>query len=179
MGLFGVAIIVIAAGVSPVGAGGQQLVLEMANRMETVVGPAGRLSLLIGFWAAVFSSMIGVWQGIPYLFADGVATWRAQTGNAKPLDTGTRSSVYRGYLIYMAVPPMLLLLIDRPVWIIIAYAIMGAFFMPFLAGTLLLLNRRREWLGENVSSPIVSLFLWLSLGLFGYLAIVAVAGQFQ
>ena len=70
---------------------------------------------------------------------------------------------------------MLLLLLGRPVWIIVAYAMMGALFMPFLAGTLLALNSRREWMGELTSGWLSKTFLWLSLILFGYLAAVEIA----
>ena len=56
---------------------------------------------------------------------------------------------------------MLLLLIGRPVWIIVAYAIMGALFMPFLAGTLLVLNSRRKFVGELVSGKLATALLWL------------------
>jgi len=38
-----------------------------------VVGPAARWAFLVGAWGAVFSSLLGVWQSVPYLFAD---CWR-------------------------------------------------------------------------------------------------------
>ena len=69
-GLFAVAIMVISAGVHPDIATGPDMVLGIANQLETVVGPYGKWCFLVGFWGAVFSSMLGVWQGIPYLFED-------------------------------------------------------------------------------------------------------------
>jgi hypothetical protein len=40
---------------------------------------------LLGFWGAVFSSVLGVWQSAPYLFADFVALrHRAQTQLPSP-----------------------------------------------------------------------------------------------
>lgn len=176
-GLFGVAMMVIASGVDGTSATGQQLILQIASQLEAVAGPLGRWSLLIGFWAAVFSSMIGVWHGVPYIFADGLAIWRAGGRERDAEQPLARSRPYRGYLIYLALPPMLLLLLGRPVWIIVAYAMMGALFMPFLAGTLLALNSRREWVGELTSGWLVKGFLWLSLILFGYLAGASILRQ--
>ncbi len=174
-GLFGVAMMVIASGVDPGIATGQQLILEVARQLEIVAGPIGKWSLLIGFWAAVFSSMIGVWHGVPYIFADGLAIWRAGGRKRDASQPLAGSRPYRAYLIYLALPPMLLLLLGRPVWIIVAYAMMGALFMPFLAGTLLALNSRREWVGELTSGWLAKALLWLSLILFGYLAAVEIA----
>ena len=42
----------------------------MAAMLEPTLGAAGRWTFLVGFWGAVATSMLGVWQGVPYLFAD-------------------------------------------------------------------------------------------------------------
>ncbi|MCR9142783.1 MAG: Nramp family divalent metal transporter [bacterium] len=47
-----------------------RLPLAIANEMGRAIGPIGMIVFLFGFWAAVFSSMLGVWQSAPYLFAD-------------------------------------------------------------------------------------------------------------
>lgn len=48
---------------------------------------------------------------------------------------------FRFYLIWLTFPPMLLLLLGRPIGLILTYGVLGAMFMPFLALTLLgLLN---------------------------------------
>ncbi|MCP3426113.1 hypothetical protein NBM05_08870, partial [Rothia sp. AR01] len=45
---------------------------------------------------------------------------------------------------WSSAPPMLLLLLDRPIFLILLYGVLGALFMPFLAVTLLwILNTRR------------------------------------
>ena len=110
-----VAIIIISAGVQPEVITGPDMALGVASRLETVAGPFGKWCFLIGFWSAVFSSMLGVWQGVPYLFADFVQqyTYRPE----RPLRVDTRSPSYRGYLVYLALPPMLLLLAGKPVWL--------------------------------------------------------------
>ena len=73
-GLFGVALIIIAAEANPADASGTGLILALSDRLGQLLGPFGRTAFLIGFWCAVFTSMLGVWQGVPYLFADTVRT---------------------------------------------------------------------------------------------------------
>jgi len=166
-GLFGVAIMIISASVSPDVMTGPDMALGVANRLEEVAGPFGKWCFLIGFWCAVFSSMLGVWQGIPYLFADFVQQYTYQP--EKPSRINTRSSAYRGYLAYLALPPMLLLLAGKPVWLVIMYAVAGAFFMPLLCVLLLLLNNRRSLLGDLKNGLLTNLVLLGSVVLFGLL----------
>jgi Mn2+/Fe2+ NRAMP family transporter len=166
-GLFGVAIMIVAAGVHPDVITGPGMVLGVASQLEAVVGPFGKWCFLIGFWSAVFSSMLGVWQGVPYLFADFVQqyTYRPE----QPSRISTRSPAYRGYLVYLALPPMVLLLADEPVWLVVIYAIAGAFFMPVLSGLLLLMNNRRAWLGDLKNGLLANLVLLGSILVFGLL----------
>lgn len=89
----------------------------------------------------------------------------------------TSSRPYRWFLMFLAFPPLLLLLFDRPVWIIIIYAITGAFFMPFLAVMLLLMNNRAEWVGQLKNSWMTNWLLALSLIVFGYLCYEEIAGM--
>jgi len=174
-GLFGIAIIIVSAGVSPEVITGPGMVLGVANQLEIVVGPFGKWCFLVGFWSAVFSSMLGVWQGVPYLFADFVQqyTYRPE----QPVRVDTRTPAYRGYLLYLALPPMLLLLADEPVWLVVIYAIAGAFFMPLLSGLLLLMNNRRAWLGDLKNGLLTNLVLLGSLLVFGLLLYTEIVKQ--
>ena len=52
------------------------------------------------------------------------------------------------------------------------YAITGAFFMPFLAGTALIMNNRRNWVGELKNGWVMNGLLVVSLAVFGYLCFV-------
>jgi Mn2+/Fe2+ NRAMP family transporter len=144
-GLFGLAIMIISAGVSPAVMSGSRMVLAVADQMAVTVGDIGKWCFLVGFWGAVFSSMLGVWQGVPYLFADFVHEWRKNTG-VKVIDTG--SAPYRAYLAFLAVPPMILLWSGKPVWVVLIYSVAGAAFMPLLAGLLFYMNGFRDWLGS-------------------------------
>ena len=165
--LFGAAIIIIAAGVKPGQVEGYNMILSIANRLSEGSGPFGRWAFMIGFWGAVFSSMLGVWDGVPYLFADFVETYRNRKG--EPADKGTvdaRSPYYRFFLAFLAIPPLLLAVFGRPAWVGILYAVTGAFFMPFLAALLLYMNNQTKWMGELRNGWLVNGLLVATLVLF-------------
>jgi Mn2+/Fe2+ NRAMP family transporter len=173
-GLFGVAIMIIAAGVNPEVLTGPDMALSVANYLETVVGPVGKWCFLVGFWSAVFSSMLGVWQGVPYIFSDFIEQYIHRPG--APSVVNTRSLSYRGYLLYIAVPPMLLLLMIKPVWLVVIYAVAGAFFMPLLAVLLLYMNNRRSWVGGLCSGMASNAVLLISVLVFSLLLATEIAG---
>jgi Mn2+/Fe2+ NRAMP family transporter len=162
-GLFGMGLMIIAAGVHPEVITGPQMALGIASQLEAF----GKWCFLVGFWSAVFSSMLGVWQGIPYLFADFVQQYMHKP--RAPVAIDTRSLAYRGYLLYLALPPMLLLQLGKPVWLVIIYAVAGAFFMPLLAVLLLYMNNQRAWLGELRNGVATNLVLLASVLVFGIL----------
>lgn len=153
-GIFGAAMLVLAA-TALVGLGGMppgsQGLIACADALAAGAaasfgdGPAAiiRVVFLIGVWAAVLTSTLGVWQGVPYLFADFI---RGLKGTESEVDE--RSGTYRGYLLFLALPPMLFLFVDRPVWIIKLYTITGGLFMPVLAASLLWLTTRGEHMGD-------------------------------
>lgn len=128
-------------------AGGERGLLDLDGVLRQRFGDAVGILFLIGFFAASFSSLIGVWQGVSLMFADFWAHLRGRTGD--PAATGEGSPAYRGYMLWLTFPPMALLFMDRPFGLIVAYGALGALFMPFLALTLVwLLNSHRtpaEW----------------------------------
>ena len=144
-GLFGIAIMIVSAEVAPQVMSGNNMILAVADELEKTIGATGKWCFLVGFWGAVFSSMLGVWQGVPYLFADFVHEWRKETAHK---NIRTSSVAYRVYLAYLAIPPMILLWVGKPVWVVLAYAVTGAAFMPLLAGLLLYMNGYRDWAGQ-------------------------------
>lgn len=152
-GVFGVAVMALAAhvlsGESLTGQGGAA-VLRMAEPVARLLGDAGRYAFLVGFWGAVTTSMLGVWQGVPYLFCDFVALMRRTPGEAGPVAVDPRSAGYRGFLAWLSVPTIALLYFERPVAVVVVYSVLGALFMPFLAATLLYMNRRVDWIGAKL-----------------------------
>lgn len=167
--LFGIAMIIIAAGAQPEDASGTALVVALSDRLGELFGAWGRLAFLIGFWCAVFSSLIGVWQGVPYLFAD---WWRENIPSGARMKAESESPSYRWFLLFLAMPPLLLQVFDRPLLVVVVYAVAGAFFMPLLAGTLLVMNNRIAAMGRLKNSRGVNAGLMLSLVLFGGLFVL-------
>ena len=168
-GIFGVAIVIIAANLKPEVVRSSQIIIALSEEMHSAVGLTGKWIFLFGFWGAVFSSMLGVWQGIPYLFADFVSTWRKEQTEVTTLH---KSTYYRLFLLFLAIPPIVLLYFQKPVWLILAYSVIGALFMPFLAVTLIWINNKKEWIKSNHNSLIINILLGLSLCLFVYLLIM-------
>ncbi|MFQ5600878.1 MAG: Nramp family divalent metal transporter [Candidatus Krumholzibacteriia bacterium] len=179
-GLFGVAVILLSGvvllprGIEITGSHG---VLRMAALLGESFGRPGELVFLVGFWGAVASSLLGVWQGVPYLFSDTVALLRRGTESSLDATVSRRGWVYRGYLLFMTFPPMLLLLLGRPVWLVVAYAALGSLFMPFLAVTLLFMNNRRSEMGGLKNGLLANASLVLCVLLFVYLAVVEILGR--
>lgn len=165
---FVVGIMLLAASAAPETVSGGKMVVALADKLGALLGTEFRWVFLLGFWAAVFSSMLGVWQGVPYLFADFLAHWRAPA--AADTTVSTQSPGYRGFLWFLALPPMALLLLGKPVWLVILYSAAGALFMPFLGLTLLYLNnrfihqdQRNSAMGNALIVATIALFAMIAL----------------
>lgn len=176
-GLFGIAIILIAAGVDVEAISGNGMALVIADQLIPVLGEPGKWIFLIGFWGATLSSIIGVWHGVPYLFANFFYHVRDQKSLLDSPESISKTPAYRGYLLYLCFVPMLLLLSGRPFWIVIMYAVTGAFFMPLVAGLLLYMNSARRWLGDYVNSWYTKALLIICLVLFSTLLVVEIQEQ--
>lgn len=161
--VFGMAMVVIGSRVTLDGKGAQVAVV-LADLLAGLLGEPGRYLFLVGFWAAVFSSLLGVWQGVPYLAADYFSRSRGLKISADDL---TRTPTYRYYLLGLALLPLGLQSFSLK-QIQVAYAVLGAMFMPLLAVTLLLMNNRRDWVGEFRNNWLTNLVLVGTLLFFAY-----------
>lgn len=150
--IFGIAMILIGSRIKVEGSGAD-VALKLAEQLGAALGPAGKWIFLVGFWGAVFSSLLGVWQSAPYLFADFLAIARG----TRPGDLA-KTTAYRGFLVAIALVPIPLLWL-KVQQVQLAYAVMGALFMPLLAVTLLVMNNRRDWVGAGFRNG------WLTNGL--------------
>lgn len=168
-GLFGVAMILIGSQLTLSGKG-DTVALQLAAQLEKAVGTAGpvcRWAFLIGFWGAVFSSLLGVWQSTPYFFTDLVLLGRRHTAEERRAIVYERTTTYRICLVLMSVVPLVLLW-QPSTTIQLTYTVLGAFFMPFLALTLLLMNNSRAMPREFRSGLITNAALIITLCFFGY-----------
>jgi len=144
--VFGIAMVIIGSNLNLSGNGAGLLVM-LANTLEQPLGEIGRWLFLIGAFGAVFSSLLGVWQAIPYLFAD---IHRLSMSKQQYDTVDTEAWAYRGYLFALALIPMLGLMMNFK-QVQQFYGIVGAAFLPLLAIALLIMNSRREWLGKYVN----------------------------
>ncbi len=165
--VFGLAMVVIGS-TTAIDGKGVGLLAALADRLGETLGGPGRFLFLIGAWAAIASSLLGVWQSVPYLFSD---TWN----HGVVVDTA--SPAYRGYLYALATIPAVGLFMSFETAQKL-YAIVGASFMPMLAGSLLWLNGREEWVGPKLKNgPVSNLALLLVLGFFFFAAWIKLWGQ--
>ncbi|MFG2572611.1 Nramp family divalent metal transporter [Streptomyces sp. NPDC048481] len=141
-------------------ASGDKGLVQLSDILEARYGSATATFFLIGFFATSFTSLIGVWHGVSLMFADFVARYRDRgetttatsaagspsSSTAAHVASGDRerSWPFRAYLLWLTFPPIVLLFQGQPFRLIILYGVLGAAFLPFLAGTLLwLLNSAR------------------------------------
>ena len=147
--------------------GGDRGLLDLDEVLRERLGPFVANMFLVGFAATTFSSILGVWNGVSLLFADFVARVRGKNPEEEELE---RSWAFKAYLFWLTFPPIALLFLDRPCALVVAFGALGAFFMPFLALTLMwLLNSSRvpaEWRSGWLSNTL----LLVATGLFVVLA---------
>ncbi|YAL82688.1 Nramp family divalent metal transporter [Dermacoccaceae bacterium W4C1] len=147
---------------------GDKGLLDLANVLEDRYGLWASKVFLVGFWAAAMSSLLGVWNGVSMMFADLVGHL-GKLGSDHP-DARLGGRWYKAYILWLTFPPMIAVLLGQPVWLILAYGVLGAIFMPFLAVTLLwILNSDRtpkQWRNKLWANSMMVLcaltFLWLA-----------------
>jgi len=171
--IFGIAMVIVGTSIQVEGEG-TQLLVRLSDRLGQELGWPGRALFLLGTFGTVFSSLLGVWQAVPYLFAD---CWQlVRNGPARiahdtsPRDTvDTRSKPYRTYLLLLAFVPMLGLFTSfREVQKL--YTVLGALFFPLLAIALLICNTR--WINARYKNkPATLLALFGVLALFVWIAV--------
>lgn len=163
--LFGMAMVIIAAGTGLDRQPSARMIVVLADRLAESLGPSGRIVFLAGAWAAVFSSLLGVWQAVPYLFAD---FWRMARSGPRENAVSTRSRPYRSYLLGLAVIPLIGL---RYSFVAVqkVYAVLGSLVIPFLAVLLLILNGRKAWVGRYRNKPLTSIVLAGVIVLYVYI----------
>lgn len=159
--IFGIAMMIVGRTIHVEGEG-TGLLVSLSNQVGVVLGPAGKWVFLLGTLGTVFSSLLGVWQAAPYLFAD---SWRLlTTERGAPVVVDTKSRPYRGFLIVLAFVPMIgLFLSFREVQKI--YTVIGAYIFPTLALALIIMNGRTAWVGVQFRNR-----WWTVLALAGVLA---------
>ncbi|MET9256780.1 Nramp family divalent metal transporter [Streptomyces sp. NPDC003717] len=142
---------------------GDKGLIQLGDILAAEYGTATAKFFLVGFFATSFTSLIGVWHGVSLMFADFTARQRGGAVSARGEEVAEgrheRSWAFRGYLLWLTFPPIMLLFQGEPFRLIILYGVLGAAFLPFLALTLLwLLNSGRtpaRWRSGVVSNSML------------------------
>jgi Mn2+/Fe2+ NRAMP family transporter len=149
-------------------ADGEGGLVQLADVLGERYGAFMTWFFLLGFFATSFSSILGVWNGVSLMFADFLGTIRGLDVEDPRRRLG--GSYYRAFIVWLTIPPIGLLFLDQPIGLIIAYGVLGALFMPFLAITLLVLlntdRTPRAWRNRPLSNTVmgISALLFVVLG---------------
>ena len=122
-----------------------QAVPKMAEMLGGILGRFGWFAYSVGFWAAVFASLLGVWQSVPYLYADFYGILKKLPPEERQRITKVTSTPYRLALLFVTLAPIPFAFTGAPIQVIVAYTVVGSLFVPFLAATLLYMNNRVKW----------------------------------
>jgi len=133
-GLFSVAMMILGTQLTHYQGGGSALVEQASQLFSQKLGSFGGVIFKVGFFCGVFSSLLGVWQSVPYLFCDSLRLLK----DSKETDL-RKTKTYRVSLIFLSLIPISSLWLKFQS-IQLAYSIIGAFFIPFCCITLLYLN---------------------------------------
>ncbi len=151
-----------------------QAVPKMAEALGTLLGAFGRYAFSVGFWAAVFASLLGVWQSVPYLYADFYGILKQMPSEARREVVKVTSTPYRIALAFITLVPLPFAFTGRPIAVIVIYTIVGSLFVPFLAATLLYLNNKVKWTEPVPHNS------WMTNALLGaILALFAIVGALE
>ena len=148
-----------------------QAVPRMAEALGTVMGTFGRIAFSVGFWAAVFASLLGVWQSVPYLYADFYGIFKKMSPEARQDVVKVTSTPYRLALAFITLVPLPFAFTGQPIQVVIIYTIVSSLFVPFVAATLLYLNNRVEWPEAVPRNSLIT-----NLLLIGILVLFAIVG---
>jgi Mn2+/Fe2+ NRAMP family transporter len=138
-------------------------------------GDAARWLFLSGFFCAAFTSVLGAFNAMSYLFADLVRMARGVPDEQATEHTTQRVLPFRLFLLWCTFPPMLLFLLGEPVLLVIVYSALGALVMPFLAVALLVMFNTSRVPRPARNGLLANGLLTLCLALFAVLAYTEVA----
>ena len=179
--IFGMSIMLIAndafftAGVALTNA---DAVPRMAAALGNILGTFGRVAFSVGFWAAVFASLLGVWQSVPYLYADFYGIIKKLPVERRQELVKVTSTPYRLGLAFITLVPIPFAFTGQPIQVVIIYTIVSSLFVPFVAATLLYLNNRVDWTAAvPKNSMLTNLLLVTILVLFAIVGFQEVAAR--
>lgn len=145
--------------------GGSDGLLALSDPLTEQFGGIAKWLFLIGFWAAVYSSILGNWNGASHVFADMVRTVKNVPASEAASYLDEKNTPFRIFLLWITFPPMILLAFSEPIVLVLAYTALGALFFPFLAVALYMLLNAKMKASPHRNRAVSNVFLIL-VGLF-------------
>jgi hypothetical protein len=102
---------------------------------------------------------------VPFLFDDWIHLWQRRQ------PTGQQGGAYRSWAAYLTLAAVSALLIQRPLWLVFAYTVVGSLFFPFVISTLLWLNNSRLMPAGARTGALANAVLGAALLLYVYLGV--------
>ena len=156
--IFSMAMIFLGAKLTGFDGGKKEIISALSNMILFEYGSAGAFFFKIGFWAGIFSSLLGVWQSVPFIFSDALYLFRGE--DKQNLE---QTQTYKNYLLLITFLPIISFWIKFET-IQKLYGVIGALFIPFCAFSLIYINQRLEVRYKN--SLFETIILYVSLLFF-------------
>lgn len=149
---------------------GSEGLVPLSDIIENKHGAVVSWLFLIGFWAVTYTAVIGTWNGIGYIFAEIVGVLKHGLKDDTDRYLSERSIPFRIFVLLITFGGIPFIIIGQPVPLLIAWGILGALFLPFLAVTLLWLSNTRgvgvKYRNRKLGLSNICLFLGLVVFVF-------------
>ncbi len=158
-GLFSCAMMVIGSRLPEVSKSGDVFIEQIASLFASQIGPFAAQFFKVGFFCGVFSSLLGVWQSVPYLFAD---IRLIDDHGQQDLKT---SKPYRQFLAFISLASLTTIGLKFQS-IQLLYAVTGALAIPLCALSLIFLFKKKEIVEPFRNKVFHKITLWSSFLFF-------------
>ncbi|AKS32062.1 Nramp family divalent metal transporter [Mycolicibacterium goodii] len=182
-----VAVLVFMVSMSVVGTAlvfGTGMSLSGPAELEALGGPLGaafgevvKVGFFVTFFVVVFSSLVGGFNGFCYMLSDCIRVVRRVPDADADRYIRPQGRLFNLVLAGQVIAPLVIMFTGRPVQLVLAYAISGAFFLPVLIVAFLILLNRKSVPAQLRNRLAVNVVLGLSLLLFGWLAVTDLIGR--
>ena len=148
-------------------------VFEVGDIIGTNIGSVAHVLFLLAFFAVVYSSVLGGFQGIAYVTGDCVRVIRRYPHQDEPdFDMSAKAPEFRGALLWLTLWSVVILTAGKPVTLVLVYAAISSLMLPVLAIALLILLNRSTTAAELRNGIVSNIMLVACLALSGFLALL-------
>lgn len=142
----------------------------LGGPLESAFGDVVKVGFFMIFFVVVFSSLVGGFNGFSYMLADAIRVVRGISDDDANRYIQPQGRLFNVVLGCQVVAPLLIVFTGRPIQLVLAYAIAGAFFLPVLIIVFLILLNRKSVPPQLRNKPALNVVLVIALALFGWLA---------